>query len=216
MTGVIVTDETLASRTGLTRARRRAGSTMPVATYGERLPPIVAPDAIVGPLTSDAARALGLRADGARDRRRRRPRVRGARQRRVRATRRWCRGGRRPTCRSRIRARSPRSRPSPRCRAGAHGRLRGGSRPVGGRCGGGVARVHHRATHDELFEAAAASRAGRGRRARAAVVRRRPRPVVARRRARRVHRAHRRARARPSSPAVSSRASRSTWRAASS
>ena len=43
MTGVIVTDETLASRTGLS-ALGGGWLDHAVATYGERLPPIVSPD----------------------------------------------------------------------------------------------------------------------------------------------------------------------------
>ena len=54
MTGVVVTDETLASRTGLC-ALGDGWLDDAVATYGDRLPPIVAPNAIVGELTADAA-----------------------------------------------------------------------------------------------------------------------------------------------------------------
>ena len=61
MTGVIVTDETLASRTGLS-ALGGGWLDHAVATYGERLPPIVAPDC--GRRTAverGRRRALGLR-----------------------------------------------------------------------------------------------------------------------------------------------------------
>jgi sugar (pentulose or hexulose) kinase len=61
MTGAVVTDETLASRTGLC-ALDDGWLDAGLATYGERLPPIVSPTTVVGGLTADAARALGLRA----------------------------------------------------------------------------------------------------------------------------------------------------------
>jgi xylulokinase len=61
MTGEVITDETLASRTGLCAIG--GGWLEPaLATYGERLPPIVPPATVVGGLTTDAARSLGLRA----------------------------------------------------------------------------------------------------------------------------------------------------------
>ncbi len=57
--GAVVTDETLASRTGLC-ALGDGWLGDALATYGERLPPIVAPKAIVGEVTAEAARALAL------------------------------------------------------------------------------------------------------------------------------------------------------------
>jgi xylulokinase len=59
LTGVIATDETLASRTGLSEL---SGDWLPEASerYGRRLPSIVRSDAIVGPTLPDAARELGL------------------------------------------------------------------------------------------------------------------------------------------------------------
>ena len=60
LTGVVVTDDTLASRTGL--CALHGGGWLPRAldAYGERLPPIVAPTAVVGALTASAAATLGL------------------------------------------------------------------------------------------------------------------------------------------------------------
>ena len=59
LTGEVVTDETLASRTGLC-ALGGGWLDEARAAYGDRLPPIVAAAALVGPLTTDAAGALGL------------------------------------------------------------------------------------------------------------------------------------------------------------
>lgn len=59
MTGVVVTDETLASRTGLC-ALDDGWLPDALSTYGERLPEMVAPTAIVGEVTSAAARELGV------------------------------------------------------------------------------------------------------------------------------------------------------------
>jgi xylulokinase len=59
-TGAVVTDETLASRTGLCAL---TGGWLPDAraTYGERLPAVVVPTAIVGDVTAETARVLALR-----------------------------------------------------------------------------------------------------------------------------------------------------------
>jgi xylulokinase len=63
LTGVVVTDETLASRTGLCALD---GNWLDEArdTYGDRLPPIVAASCVVGDVEPDAARALGLPSRG--------------------------------------------------------------------------------------------------------------------------------------------------------
>ena len=216
MTGVVVTDESLASRTGLYALDATAGSTTRVATYGERLPPIVAPTAIVGEVAAGRGRAA--RASGAvcvviAARATARARCSGPARRR---TRRWCRGGRPRT--SRCRATGPVDA-LPVVAAVSRGALEGFVVEAGLSAAGAavawLASLTGR-THDDLFAAATAVDSGRRRRGRAAVVRRRARPVVAPRRARRVHRSHRRARRRPSSRARSSRASRSTSPAASS
>lgn len=59
MTGMVITDETLASRTGLC-ALTGGWLTDALATYGARLPPIVAPTTIVGDVTAETARVLAL------------------------------------------------------------------------------------------------------------------------------------------------------------
>jgi len=59
MTGVVVTDETLASRTGL-YALDDGWLDEAQARYGARLPRAVSSDTIVGELAPDAARAVGL------------------------------------------------------------------------------------------------------------------------------------------------------------
>ena len=65
MTGVVVTDETLASRTGLYALVEGSGFDDLRTRYGARLPRVVSSATVVGELTPDAARALGL-APGAR------------------------------------------------------------------------------------------------------------------------------------------------------
>jgi xylulokinase len=59
MTGTVVTDETLASRTGLCTLGGD-WTTDARATYGDRLPPIVAPTMVVGEISEAAARELRL------------------------------------------------------------------------------------------------------------------------------------------------------------
>jgi xylulokinase len=59
LTGVVLTDETLASRTGLC-ALANGWRPDALAQYNGRLPPIVASTAIVGDVADDVARALGL------------------------------------------------------------------------------------------------------------------------------------------------------------
>ena len=120
------------------------------------------PTPIVGALTDRRARALGLRADvrviaGAGDRA---CEVLGSGA--SAHARRWCRGGRRRTCRSRIRARSPRCRPSPRCHAARSkaSSWKPGCRPPAPRWRGW--RRSPAAAHDDLFEAAAATVPGAG------------------------------------------------------
>ena len=59
LTGVVVTDDSLASRTGLC-ALTDGWRDDALAQYDARLPPIVASTAFVGDVAADAARALGL------------------------------------------------------------------------------------------------------------------------------------------------------------
>ena len=61
MTGVVVTDESLASRTGL-YALAGGWLASAVASYGERLPPVVSSTAIVGEVATEPARELELSA----------------------------------------------------------------------------------------------------------------------------------------------------------
>jgi xylulokinase len=62
LTGAVVTDETLASRTGLCALD---GGWLDSAreAYGDRLPPIVAASSVVGDVVPDVARELGFRRD---------------------------------------------------------------------------------------------------------------------------------------------------------
>ena len=64
LTGAVVTDETLASRTGLCALEGGWRDTAREA-YGDRLPPIVAASSVVGHVLPDAARELGLPRDRA-------------------------------------------------------------------------------------------------------------------------------------------------------